>query len=141
MSRILPAMKPRKREQSPLIGFGLAGYIAAAVLIAIIVSMAMGVDLQYQLLRLITATFGVDVMIDFVVKLFGPWFAIFGPTISVLTGVFGLLAFQISPYRLRLVNQLAWFSLCVVFPFVWSRITGKPSSCLGSTLCLGYRKE
>lgn len=112
-------MKARTRIQKPLIGFGWAGYTAMAVLLALVVPVAVGVDLRYELLKLIRAAFGDEAMMWFVTRLPFLLFAISGPTISVTTGVAVLVAARIAPYRISLVKQAFVFMLCIA----WALIT------------------
>lgn len=111
-------MKQRTRIQKPLLGFGWAGYAASVILIAMIVAIAMGVDLRYELLKLVQTTLGDEIMIQFVARL--PWvlFAIGDPTISVVTGIVILVICRIAPYRIGMITQLAAFALCVAWAFV-----------------------
>lgn len=111
-------MKPRARIQKPLLGFGWAGYTASAILLAVIVPIVVGVDLRYELLKLIRAAFGDEAMMWFVTRLPFLLFAIAGPTISVTTGVAVLIAARIAPYRISLVMQAFVFTLCVAWVLI-----------------------
>lgn len=111
-------MKPRPRIRKPLLGFGWAGYTASAVLLALIVPVAAGVDLRYELLKLIQFTLGDEAMMFFVTRLPFPLFAIGFPTISVVTGIGVLVARRVAPYRINVLTQLFSFALCVVWAIV-----------------------
>jgi len=111
-------MKERTRIQKPLLGFGWAGYAASVVLLALIVPIAVGVDLRYELLKLIRAAFGDQAMMWFVTRLPFALFTISDPTISVTTGVAVLIAARITPYRISLVNQAFVLLLCFAWVFI-----------------------
>jgi hypothetical protein len=106
-------MGNRKRIKDPLLGFGWAGYVCAAILLALIAALVAGVDLRYELMRLINATLGTDTMMDFVRSpLFFLSVSLFDPFVSISTGVLGLAAFRIAPYRIHPLFQAAVFLLC-----------------------------
>lgn len=121
-------MSIRRRVQDPLVGFGWAGYVSSVVLVALGAAVLAGVEVRYELLKLILNTLGVDAMMYFVLRLSFLGFAIFGLSVSVVTGVGVLAAFCIVPYRVRPVVQwvlfvvcVAWFVLPSVGSVVWYR--------------------
>ncbi len=105
-------MDIRKRIKDPLLGFGWAGYICAAILIALIAALVAGIELRYELLKLILATLGLDAMMFFVIHLPFAGFSISGATVSVTTGIAVLVAFKVAPYRVNPLLQLVVFLLC-----------------------------
>ena len=111
-------MKYRPRIYKPLIGLSWAGYAASAVLLALIIPVAAGVDLRYELLKLVQLVLGDDVMTRFVVTLPFATFAISSPTISVITGVGVLVACRVAPYRIGILVQLFAFVYCMVWALV-----------------------
>jgi hypothetical protein len=102
----------RKRSKDPLLGFGWAGYTCATLLLAIILAIIAGIDLRYELMRLIQAMLGDAAMMLFVVRLPFALFGICSPTTSIVTGVAILLTFKIAPYRFNLFVQYGVFLLC-----------------------------
>lgn len=111
-------MKQRAHIQKPLLGFGWAGYTASAILLAMIVAIAAGVDLRYELLKLIRAAFGDEVMTWFVLRLHTFIGAIGYSTTSIITGIGLLVALRISPYRTNTILHLASFIICVIWAIV-----------------------
>ncbi len=111
-------MDIRKRIKDPLLGFGWAGYVCTAILIALISALVAGIELRYELLKLILATLGVDAMMYFVFRLVYVGFALFGVSVSLSTGVAILVAFRIAPYRVHALLQLLLFLLCTAWPIV-----------------------
>jgi len=118
----------RKRIKDPLLGFGWAGYVCVAILIAFIAALVAGIELRYELLKLILHTLGVDAMMFFVSRLAFAGFSIFGVSISVTTGVAILIAFKVAPYRVAPLLQLAIFMLCAgwfLVPITSYRVVGR----------------
>jgi len=111
-------MDIRKRIKNPLLGFGWVGFVCAAILLALIAALFAGVELRYELFKLIIATLGVDAMMSFASHLPYVGFSIFGVSVSVTTGVAVLIAFRIAPYRVHPLLQLAVFLLCSGWFFV-----------------------
>ena len=108
----------RKRIKDPLLGFGWAGFVCAAILFALIAALFAGIELRYELLKLILATLGVDAMMFFVLHLPFVGFSIFNVSVSISTGAAILIAFRIAPYRVHPLLQLAVFLLCSGWFFV-----------------------
>jgi hypothetical protein len=108
-------MRKRKHIKDPLLGFGWVGYVSGVILIALVAAMVAGVELRYELLKLIVSTLGVDAMMYFVVRIGFLALSIFEPSVSVVTGAVILVAFQVSPYRIRPIFQLVVFSFCTVW--------------------------
>lgn len=82
------------------------------MLIALIAALVVGVEIRYELLKLILASLGVDAMMFFVRHLPFAVFAIVGASISVTTGIAVLIAFKVAPYRFNPPLQLVLFLLC-----------------------------
>ena len=121
-------MAIRKRIKDPLLGFGWAGYICAAILIALIAALVAGVEIRYEILKLIQTTLGVEAMMLFVIHLPFAGFSIGGVSISVTTGVAILIAFKVAPYRINPLLQLAVFLLCAgwfLVPLKTYRVVGR----------------
>lgn len=128
-------MKPRPRIHKPLLGFGWAGYLASAVLLALIIPVAAGVDLRYELLKLIQFTLGDEAMMFFVSRLAFAEFAITDPTISVITGTTVLIAARVAPYRSNPAYQLFVFLLCIAWAFITvAYFRTKPIAWLGDSI-------
>jgi hypothetical protein len=108
-------MRKRKHIKDPLLGFGWVGYVSGVILIALVAAMVAGVELRYELLKLIVSTLGVDAMMYFVLRIGFLGLSIFEPSVSVVTGAVILVAFQVSPYRIRPIIQLVVFSFCTVW--------------------------
>jgi hypothetical protein len=111
-------MDIRKRIKNPLLGFGWVGFVCAAILLALIAALFAGVELRYELFKLIIATLGVDAMMFFVRHLAFVGFSIFYVSVSISTGAAVLIAFRIAPYRVHPLWQLAVFLLCSGWFFV-----------------------
>ncbi len=105
-------MRKRKHIKDPLLGFGWVGCVSAVILIALVVAMFAGVELRYELMKLVVSAFGVDSMMLFVIRLPYLGFSIFGISVSIVTGASVLLAMKIAPYRFRSSIQLLIFVLC-----------------------------
>jgi hypothetical protein len=58
-----------RRVYKPIWGFGWVGWIASAVLLALVIAQVQGVDIWYQILKVVTAAFGGDAVVAFVAKL------------------------------------------------------------------------
>ncbi len=108
-------MSKRERIKDPLIGFGWAGYVCAGVLVVLVSLVVAGVEVRYALMKLILGTLGVVAMILFVSRLVFVGIAIFGLSMSVVSGVGILVAFCIAPYRVRPVVQWVVFVLCTAW--------------------------
>ena len=111
-------MDIRKRIKKPLLGFGWVGFVCAAILLALIAALFAGVELRYELFKLIIATLGVDAMMFFVAHLAFVGFSIFNVSVSISTGAAILIAFRIAPYRVHPLLQLVIFLLCSGWIFV-----------------------
>lgn len=105
-------MAIRKQFKNPLLGFGWAGYLCAAILFVLIAALVAGVELRYELLKIMPSSFGVDGMMFFVRRLPFLGFSIFGLSVSVVTGAAILFAFKVAPYRVRPLFQVLVFLLC-----------------------------
>ena len=105
-------MSIRKRIKDPLLGFGWAGYVCAGILVALIAALLAGVEIRYEILKLILHTLGVDAMMFFVSHLSFAKFDIFGVAVSATTGFAVLISFKVVPYRINPLWQLAVFLLC-----------------------------
>jgi hypothetical protein len=108
-------VNPRQRTKAPLLGFGPAGYIALAIFLALLIPILLGVDLRYELQKLILYIFGVDAMMKATVYTWIFYFPLFGMSISLITACAGLLAFNFAPFRIKRRIQLAWFALCALW--------------------------
>lgn len=128
-------MKHRPRIHKPILGFGWAGYTASAVLLALIIPLAAGVDLRYELLKLIQLSLGDEAMMFFVSRLAFAEFAISDPTISVITGTTVLVAARVAPYRINPAYPVLVFLLCVAWAFVTvAYFRAKPIVWLGDSI-------
>ena len=108
-------MKPRRRIHKPLLGFGPAGYVLAAIFLALLIPSLAGVDMQYETQKLITVLFGADAMMR--ATAYGQIFYLqqFDMGINLITACAGLVAFKIAPSRIKRRNQLAWFCLSALW--------------------------
>ncbi len=105
-------MNPRQRAIKPLLGFGPAGYILVAIFLALLIPTLMGIDLRYELQKLIIYIFGADAMLSATAYTMLFSTTVFGMGINLITACVGLVAFNIAPFRIKRQNQLAWFCLC-----------------------------
>lgn len=105
-------MKVRTRIKDPLVGFGWAGYVCSAVLVALVAAVFVGVEVRYELLKLILSLLGLDAMMYFVNRLHFLAFNLFGVTVSAITGLVALIAFKVAPYRVGLLWQLVVLLVC-----------------------------
>lgn len=105
-------MKSRKLDSSPLFGFGWRGCVALAILLALLVPTIMGVDLRYELMKLINWTFGIDAVYYFATRLYYALFAIGAPVISVTTCAWVIIAVAVSPYKHNVFLFSTLLALC-----------------------------
>jgi len=105
-------MRKKKHNKDPLFGFGWAGCVSGVILIALVSAIVAGVELRYELMKLVVSTLGVDAMMYFVHRLPFLGFAIFGQALSIPTGIAVLIAFKLLPYRIHWLIQLVLFLVC-----------------------------
>lgn len=108
-------MSVRKRIKDPLVGFGWAGSVSSAVLVALIVAVLVDVEIRYELLKLILFVFGLDAMVYFVNRLHFLAFNLFGVTVSAITALAALIAFNVAPFRVSLLWQIVVAFVCSIW--------------------------
>ena len=90
-------------------GFGAVGWLALAVLLALVARILFGVDLQYQFLRLINATLGWTGLSYFVIGIIPwMWFQVTEPIFSLSGLAWVLLAIVLSHRRTSPLIVSAW---------------------------------
>ncbi len=87
-------------EPRPILGFGLIGWIASAVLLAIVAAALAGFDFQYHFIGLLCDAFGSSAMMWYMSRVHIPHsLYILAPMMSVITAGAAVVALYIRPGR------------------------------------------
>lgn len=113
--------------KKPLLGFGVVGWIALPILLALIGVVVTGYDLRYQIQRLIADAFGIRVLFDFTIYVIigtgmgaGTWPPVgrFGPVAMSIV----LVALWIHPRRVGVIRTGLIWALGLVGPALAYRL-------------------